>query len=64
MQGEPVSAPGLTDDPDALPPIPGSWGATPWRGNLRILPPGFETVEIVEGSGVLTNGTTDTYLWP
>jgi hypothetical protein len=28
------------------------------------LPPGFRTVEIVEDSGVFTNGTTDTYLWP
>ena len=63
-QGEPVTPPIATDE-DALPPPPGNlWGATPWRGNLQILPPGFETVEIVEGSDVFTNGTTDTYLWP
>ncbi len=61
-QGEPMTDPPFTDD-DAEPPTD-NWGSTPWRGNLRILPPGFKTVEIVEDSGVLTNGTTDTYLWP
>lgn len=63
-QGETALTTGLTDTPDAESPIPGNWGPTPWRGNLFILPPGFKTVEIVEDSGVFTNGTTDTYLWP
>ncbi len=51
-------------DGEAANPPNGDWGATPWRGNLQIFPPGFKTVEIVEDSGVFTNGTTDTYLWP
>ena len=63
-QGRPDAGPEPTDE-DADPPInTEGWSATPWRGNLEILPPGFQTVEIVEGSNVYTNGTTDTYLWP
>jgi len=61
-QGRFPEGPGPSDA-DAESPTD-DWGSTPWRGNLFILPPGFETVEIVEGSGVYTNGTTDTYLWP
>jgi prepilin-type N-terminal cleavage/methylation domain-containing protein len=61
-QGEQTTAPGESDSEAASP--TGNWGATPWRGNLTILPPGFETVELVQDSGVFTNGTTDTYLWP
>ena len=59
-----LPAPPTASDGEAANPPNGDWGATPWRGNLQVFPPGFETVEIVEGSGVFTNGTTDTYLWP
>ncbi len=60
-QGRPVS--GDPTDEDAELPTD-DWGSTPWRGNLQIFTPGFQTIEIVEGSNVFTNGTTDTYLWP
>ncbi len=63
-QGRDTAGEDPSDVPDAVPPPPGDWGSTPWRGNLNILPPGFQTVEIVEGSEVFTNGTTDSYLWP
>ncbi len=62
-QGTPTAGPDASDG-DATPPPPGDWGSTPWRGNLDNKPPGFETVEIVFGSDVYTNGTTDSYLWP
>ena len=62
-QGLEPAGPGPSDQ-DAQNPPNDDWGATPWRGNLEVKPPGFRTVEIVEGSSVYTNGTTDTYLWP
>ncbi len=62
-QGTDPVGDGPSDQPDADSPT-GDWGSTPWRGNLDILPPGFQTIEIVEGSDVYTNGTTDSYLWP
>lgn len=61
-QGEAVDSP--SDDPEAAPPNPSSWSATPWRGNLEILPPGFESVELIQGGGIFINGTTDSYIWP
>ncbi len=63
-QGTDDEGPDATDD-DADDPPNGDWGATPWRGNLDILPPGFEVIYLVPGDDdTLVNGTTDTYLWP
>ena len=62
-QGIEDEGPNNTDE-DADSPT-GDWGSTPWRGNLQVLPPGFEVIELVPGNNsVLVNGTTDSYLWP
>ena len=51
---------------DAVPTLPDGWRATPWRGDLEVLPPGFKTVQLIAGGGPDTfiNGTTDSYVWP
>ena len=59
-----VPADGLPDDEEAFDATPDDWSDTPWRGNLEILPPGFKTVELIQGGGIFINGTTDSYLWP
>lgn len=64
-QGEPEAGSAATDpSPELEIPDGNGWRATPWRGNLELLPPGFETVELIPDSGNFINGSTDAYLWP